>query len=66
LQPTLGNEAIEYRVTDISGPDHEREFKVEVWIQDQAMGSGIGGSKKVAEEEAAREALEALEPESGS
>lgn len=60
LQPSLGNEAIEYRVTGQSGPDHARQFEVEVWIQGTRHGSGRGLSKRLAEEAAARKALESV------
>ena len=62
LQPRLGNEAIDYRVTEESGPDHEKRFTVEVWITGARRGTGTGTSKRQAEEAAARQALENLEP----
>lgn len=40
------------------GPDHCKEFEVEVHLRDTAMGSGRGMTKKEAEQNAAREALE--------
>lgn len=39
------------------GPDHRKEFEVEVYVRDLAAGRGRGRSKKEAEQEAAREAL---------
>ncbi len=63
VQPTLGNEAIKYRVLEESGPPHDRTFKVVVEIDGQAAGEGVGGSKKEAEENAAREALLGYEDE---
>jgi len=62
LQPDLGNDAIEYKVTAESGPDHEKEFTIEVWVDGVCKGSGSGASKKLAEEQAARMALEIFEP----
>lgn len=44
-----------YQVTD-SGPDHAKEFHAEVFMDGSAWGSGSGGSKKEAQQEAAREA----------
>ncbi len=41
-----------------AGPDHRKEFEVEVFIGDRPAGRGIGASKKQAEQEAARVALE--------
>jgi ribonuclease-3 len=61
LQPTIGNDGIEYRVAAESGPDHEKEFTVEVWIEGTCRGTGSGSSKRQAEEAAARAALQGLE-----
>ncbi|MEX0326042.1 MAG: ribonuclease III [Puniceicoccaceae bacterium] len=61
LQPSLGNDSIDYRVAEESGPDHQKRFTVEVWIDGECRGSGSGNSKKLAEEAAAREALEAID-----
>ncbi len=47
----------EYRVLEESGPDHQKIFEVGVFIKDKMIGQGEGGSKKEAEEEAAKEAL---------
>lgn len=40
------------------GPDHDKEFEIEVRIRGEAAGSGRGPSKKEAEQNAARQALE--------
>ena len=40
-----------------SGPEHHRSFKARVFVRDRLTGSGIGRTKKEAEQEAAREAL---------
>jgi ribonuclease III len=45
----------EYRI-DQRGPDHEKEFTATVLIHGDALGTGIGRSKKEAEQQAAREA----------
>ena len=47
-----------FKVVRSEGPDHKKEFEVEVHIQRQALGWGIGKSKKEAEQRAARMALE--------
>lgn len=47
----------EYRVVSESGPDHQKQFAVEVWIKGRLTGSGAGKSKKEAEQRAAKEAL---------
>ena len=50
----------EYRVVSESGPDHLKQFEMEVWIKGTLSGRGIGKSKKEAEQRAAKEALEKL------
>lgn len=52
---------VEYVVADESGPPHERTFAVQARVGADVLGLGAGRSKKQAEQEAAREALEALE-----
>ncbi len=47
-----------YRVIGEDGPDHAKVFSVEVAIGGDAVGKGIGKSKKQAEQEAARAAAE--------
>jgi ribonuclease-3 len=44
-----------------SGPDHRKVFSVQVWIEGQRLADGEGLSKKEAEQEAARRALEQLQ-----
>ena len=47
-----------YRLVEAIGPDHSKLFTVEVLVDDIMLGRGSGKSKKVAETEAARLALE--------
>jgi len=49
-----------YKVIEAVGPDHDRAFTVEVRVGDTVLGRGSGKSKKVAETEAARSALDQL------
>ena len=49
-----------YRLALVSGPDHQRLYEVEVLVNDQVLGRGVGGSKKRAEQAAAGQALEQL------
>ncbi len=49
-----------YDLVEESGPAHDRTFKVDVKIDDIVYGKGVGNSKKEAEQEAAKEALEKL------
>lgn len=53
-------EHIEYVVTDSSGPDHAKTFTVEVHLNSNVIGTGTGKSKKLAEQYAAKEALELM------
>lgn len=50
-----------YKTVREVGPEHRKVFTVEVSIQGQVLGSGIGHSKQEAEREAARHALAGLE-----
>ncbi len=53
----------QYRLVETHGPDHAKEFTVEVVLRDQSYGRGTGRSKQIAEQEAARVALENLRDE---
>lgn len=50
----------EYRVVTESGPDHQKQFTVELSVKGEVYGRGIGRSKKEAEQRAAKEALARL------
>ncbi len=50
-------ESVEYVLTAENGPDHNKSFAVEVHLNSNVIGAGRGKSKKLAEQEAAREAL---------
>jgi len=50
----------QYVTISTHGPDHAKEFEVEVRIQGQAYGKGRGTSKQVAARIAAQSTLEAL------
>ena len=52
-----------YQMVGESGPDHNKTFLFEVLVDDVAIGSGEGHSKKEAEQFAARDALAKLDPE---
>ena len=60
VQPVHGNSALHYEVTGIEGEDHARAYAVAVYLSDRLLGSGRGTSKKLAEEAAARAALDLL------
>lgn len=52
--------ALTYALVSASGPDHKKEFVMEVWHGDKCLGRGRGNSKKTAQQEAAKQALEGL------
>lgn len=49
-----------YKILETQGPDHAKEFSVAVYVGDKEMGRGKGSSKQVAEEQAAKLALQSL------
>ena len=53
-------EHLTYVLTGESGPDHNKHFTVEVHLNQNVIGKGGGRSKKDAEQQAAREALELM------
>lgn len=53
-------EKFEYIVVGESGPDHNKEFIVEIHMNSNVIGRGVGSSKKKAEQEAAKSALELM------
>jgi ribonuclease III len=56
----------EYRVLEVSGPDHQRRFVVEVWLPSESWGQhGSGSSRRAAEQAAADAALARLLREGG-
>ncbi|MBQ3146914.1 MAG: ribonuclease III [Oscillospiraceae bacterium] len=54
------NQTLSYVLVGESGPDHDKHFEVQLRLNDQVVGIGSGSSKKRAEQDAARAALEAL------
>ena len=53
-------EHLTYVLVGESGPDHDKRFEVEVHLNSNVIGRGIGTSKKKAEQLAAKEALELM------
>ena len=54
------DERLSYAVVNTSGPDHDKRFEVELRLNSNVIGKGIGTSKKNAEQEAAKQALELM------
>ena len=53
-------ERLTYRLAAESGPDHDKVFTAEVFINSNLIGTGTGHSKKKAEQQAAKQALELM------
>jgi ribonuclease-3 len=51
---------VSYSVVEVEGPPHDRRFTCAASIDGEQVGLGTGQSKKAAEQEAARQALEGL------
>ena len=62
LTQRLYRETPVYTLAGEHGPDHEKEFVVELVVGGRTLGRGVGRSKKLAEQAAAMEALAALDP----
>ncbi len=57
------NQVLAYELVGQSGPDHDKQFSVEVSLNGTIVGKGVGSSKKRAEQDAARCAIENLFPD---
>ena len=55
-----GTVKIEYEVVREKGPEHDKIYEVVVKLEGKILGHGVGKSKKEAEQEAAREAIEKM------
>lgn len=53
-------ESPHYKILETKGPDHAKKFLVAVYLKGKEYGRGEGNSKQVAEEEAAKQAIERL------
>ena len=49
-----------YSIVSESGPDHDKRFVMEVLINSNVLAEGVGHSKKLAEQAAAKAALELM------
>ena len=56
------NQVLSYALVGESGPDHDKQFRVQVSLNAAVVGEGVGRSKKRAEQDAARVAIEKLFP----
>lgn len=53
LARTLRGKMPQYNLKQVTGPDHDKRFTVEVYVGDELMGEGVGRTKKEAEQDAA-------------
>ena len=51
---------LRYELVGEEGPDHDKQFSVEAYLDEHLIGSGVGRTKKAAEQQAAYEALKKL------
>jgi ribonuclease III len=56
---------VDYVVIEEAGPPHDRHFTIAARVKGEEVGRGEGRTKKIAEQEAAAQALEKLEGEDG-
>jgi len=55
-------DTVRYEITLEAGPDHDKHFEAAVYFRERELGRGNGRSKKQAEQNAARLALQAMKP----
>ncbi|TVY12373.1 ribonuclease III [Candidatus Phytoplasma pini] len=55
-----------YKIVSEKGLAHEKEFIIEVWLENRPLGKGKGKTKKAAEQKAAKEALEKITSPKGT
>ena len=67
LQEVLARrgQQVTYAVLDAVGPPHERTFTCAATVDGERMGTGVGKTKKSAEQAAAKQVLERIELETG-
>lgn len=64
VSQSVDNLTPQYRVLEEIGPDHEKVFRLGVYVGDNLMGIGEGPSKQVAQQQAAAAALESYKKRS--
>ncbi|QWQ31203.1 ribonuclease III [Candidatus Minimicrobia vallesae] len=57
ISQRVDNQTPVYKVLSEEGPDHDKVFTLGVFVGDNMMGRGIGPSKQVAQQQAARAAI---------
>jgi ribonuclease-3 len=54
---------LSYRHTGVSGPEYNKVYHVDLYLNEDKIGTGMGTSKKAAEQQASYQALEAIKTE---
>jgi len=54
---------LRYELSSVSGPEHNKAFHINLFLEDQKIGSGSGKSKKAAEQQAASQAMKKINTE---
>ena len=57
LAQSMKHKEIRYEICGEDGPEHDKIFKVRVYVADKIMGEGTGKTKKAAEQSAAYQAI---------
>ncbi len=63
-QGSMGETPV-YRTIGVEGPDHDRQYRVQVLVGDRVLGEGTGRNKRTAERAAATEAMQRAEDDEG-
>ena len=58
-----GDQRISYRILNEKGPDHNKVFTAQVLVGEKPYGKGTGRSKKEAEQNAAKDAIDKMKVE---
>ncbi len=61
---SIMDERIEYKVENVTGPDHQKVYECSCYIGDKKYETGKGRSKKAAEQEAAEQTMTAIKEKS--
>ncbi len=59
LSQSIDNATPQYRVLHEEGPDHDKTFTIGAFVNDTLVGKGVGPSKQVAQQNAARSGITA-------
>ena len=65
LLKTMNGVNPQYRLVEETGPDHDKIFTIQVMVMGESKGTGVGRTKKEAEQAAARSAYEILTEAAG-